>query len=200
MVIFIDTSNGTNKLLRLFVAIVVSALYLAVLAVVRPFRRDDDAALAYVASLLLICVFASGFILQLCEEGRWGEMTCDDFVGLSSSYTASVFVVSLSAGMFAVFCLFNLFRIVLALATPTLQLASSSRPPVLDLPKKQHFHLFLSHVWSTGQDQATHGPHHACTHRHSDPPRLLHVVPRARAAAAATATRHPHLARRGQLN
>ena len=156
MVIFIDTSNGSNKLLRLFAAIVISALYLAVLALVRPFRRDDDAALAYVASLLLICVFASGIILQLCEEGRWGEMTCDDFVGLSSSYSASVFVVSLSATMFVVFCLFNLSRIVLALTMPTLRLASSGRPPMLALPKKQHFHLFLSHVWSTGQDQVTH--------------------------------------------
>ena len=59
MVIFIDTSNGSNKLLRLFAAIVISALHLALLALLRPFRRDDDAALAYVASLLLLCVFAS---------------------------------------------------------------------------------------------------------------------------------------------
>ena len=199
MVIFIDTSNGSNKLLRLFAAIVISALHLALLALLRPFRRDDDAALAYVASLLLICVFASGIILQLCEEGRWGEMTCVDFVGLSSSYSASVFVVSLSATMFAVFCLFNFSRIVLALTMPTLRLASSGRPPVLDLPKEQHFHLFLSHVWSTGQDQATPRPLLPVHSTATDPPRPLQVIdPRTREAAAAVAARHPHLARHGQ--
>lgn len=153
MILFIDTSEGSSKLLRLTVAIVVSALYLSLLALVRPFRRVDDGALACAANLMLICAFASGMVLQLCEEGRWSE-TCHAFVGLSSSYSASAFVVVLSASMLALFCFFNLAHVVSALTMPTLRLASSGHAPVLDLRLEHHFHLFLSHVWGTGQDQA----------------------------------------------
>ena len=38
-------------------------------------------------------------------------------------------------------------------STPILRIASTMEPPVVLLGKGERYHLFLSHVWSTGQDQ-----------------------------------------------
>jgi hypothetical protein len=35
-----------------------------------------------------------------------------------------------------------------------LRLVSSNEPPELELANSMEFHLFLSHIWSSGQDQA----------------------------------------------
>jgi len=59
LVLFIQTNEGSSKLLRLVVASVVSGLYLAALALARPFKRADDLYLACTANLLLMCCFCS---------------------------------------------------------------------------------------------------------------------------------------------
>jgi hypothetical protein len=55
MILFFDTSGGADRLLRLVIAAVVSATYLALLALARPFKRADDLYLACTANLLLSC-------------------------------------------------------------------------------------------------------------------------------------------------
>ena len=65
MVLFIDQEYGSRKLLRTVVAAIVSATFLTLLALARPYRRSDDLYLACVANLLLTCCFASGVVIQV---------------------------------------------------------------------------------------------------------------------------------------
>ncbi|EOD27306.1 hypothetical protein EMIHUDRAFT_114743 [Emiliania huxleyi CCMP1516] len=152
LVLFIQTDTGSSKLLRLFVASVVSALYLAALALARPFERDDDLYLACTANLLLAYCFISGMVIQLCESAAYEDM-CKALVGFESARGASEFVIALTAAMLAASLLVVLFKTVSAVRAPTIRLASSGRPPVLELSPECHFHGFISHAWGTGQDQ-----------------------------------------------
>ena len=152
LVLFIQTDTGSSKLLRLFVASVVSGLYLAALALARPFKRVDDLYLACTANLLLLCCFISGTVIQLCESAAYEDM-CYTLVGFESARSASEFVIALTAAMLAASLLLLLFKTASAVRAPTIRLSSSGRHPVLDLPRACHFHGFISHVWATGQDQ-----------------------------------------------
>ncbi|EOD23669.1 hypothetical protein EMIHUDRAFT_239307 [Emiliania huxleyi CCMP1516] len=152
LVLFIQTDTGSSKILRLFVASVVSALYLAALALARPFKRDDDLYLACTANLFLACCFTSGTVIQLCESAAYEDM-CKALVGFDSARGASEFVIALTAAMLAASLLVVLFKTVSAVRMPTIRLCSSGRPPVLELSPECHFHGFISHCWGTGQDQ-----------------------------------------------
>ena len=65
LILFVDTEQGSSRILRLVIAVVVSNMYLCILAVARPFKRLDDMYLACVANLLLTCSFISGKSDQL---------------------------------------------------------------------------------------------------------------------------------------
>jgi len=36
---------------------------------------------------------------------------------------------------------------------PQIRLVATGQPPGLKMDKEHHFHIFLSHIWSSGQDQ-----------------------------------------------
>lgn len=155
--------------------------------------------------MLLTCCFAGGIVLRLCdEEGAWSDLTCENVFGLDSSYSASAFVVALSYAMLGLFLIAIIGNTALAVRRPIIRLAATGHPPVLDLPAELHFHIFLSHVWSTGQDQAETNlsapppcpPAPPCCRTESC---TAQIDPCTRAAPSAAATRCSHLARRRQF-
>ena len=150
LVLFIDQETGSSKLLRLVVATVVSALFLAALALARPFKRSDDLYLACVANLLLTCCFCLGTVIQLCGEDN---DQCYQLVGLNDARRASEFVIGLTAAMLVASLTIIILKAVTAVTAPTLRLAATGRAPILELPSGCHFHGFISHAWGTGQDQ-----------------------------------------------
>ena len=82
------------------------------------------------------------------------EGMCYNLVGFESSLGATTFVVVLTAVMLAVSLAVILVSAVSAARAKTMRLASSKREPMRDgitLADGQQWHLFLSHVWSTGQ-------------------------------------------------
>jgi len=152
LVLFINIEHGSSKLLRLVVASVVSALFLAALALARPFKQSDDLFLACIANLLLTCCFMLGTVVKLCESAAYEDM-CKTLVGFDSARGASAFVIALTAAMLIISLLVVVLKTASAVRMPTIRLASSGRPPVLELPPECHFHGFISHSWGTGQDQ-----------------------------------------------
>ena len=179
MVLFIDQEYGSRKLQRTVVAGMVSAMFLTLLALARPYRRFDDLCLACVANFLLTCCFASGVVIQvrapfnspplspasaqlhhpapsppqLCDSTEYEDM-CYKLVGYKTSRGATTFVVVLTAVMLAVSLAVILVSAVSAARAKTMRLVSSKREPMRDgitLADGQQWHLFLSHVWSTGQ-------------------------------------------------
>lgn len=149
-ILFVDTEYGARRLLRLQVASILSATYLALLALARPYRNSADLYLACTSNLLLTCSFVSGVGIKLCEEGQWRQ-TCQDFTGLPSSLAWSAAAVGLTAAMLLASLLVIGGKACAKL--PSIRLASTGREPFLELPDQCHFHLFLSHAWGTGQDQ-----------------------------------------------
>ena len=82
------------------------------------------------------------------------EDMCYGLVGYKTSRSATTFVVVLTAAMLAVSLAVILVSAVSAARAKTMRLVSSKREPLRDgitLADGQQWHLFLSHVWSTGQ-------------------------------------------------
>jgi hypothetical protein len=80
LVLFVDTEFGDSRLLRLALGAMVSATYLALLTLTRPFKHSEDLHLACMSSLLLTGCFVSGLIIKLlngCSATRpWSARVC----------------------------------------------------------------------------------------------------------------------------
>jgi hypothetical protein len=167
-IMFFDPEKGSNKLFRLTVASIISSLYLGILANARPYKRDDDFYLAFVGNFLLICCFAMGIILQLCNEEQidiadeGDDGTCNRFVGFSlDSYRASLVVVLLTASMIVIAIVSLVITTMNAITAPTVRLKTSGHVPNLEMPKECNYHVFMSHVWATGKSK-THSISRNC--------------------------------------
>ena len=136
-------------MLRLLLGTIVSAMYLGILALARPYKRSDDLMLACLSNMLLTCCFVSGIAIKLCEVGSW-EDTCYAFTSFANAYQSTVFVIVLTIIMLVASVGLAAIKTVSAVMAPTFRLVSSGREPTLDLPADCHFHIFISHVWGTG--------------------------------------------------
>ena len=127
---------------------VISGTFLALLVLVRPYKRVDDLQLAALCNLLLTCTFALGVVIKVCVDD---EDLCPQLVGIDSARGAAVIVVVLMASLLMVALLAAVFHVVSAASPPRMTLVATHRPPILDLPRDCTFHAFLSHTWATGQ-------------------------------------------------
>jgi hypothetical protein len=148
-IMFVDQKEGSSKLFRLVVANIVTGLYVSFLAIARPYKNREDLHLAVISNLLLLCMFSSGIVIQLCN---YNDETCTLFIGMGwDSYSSTIFAIATAVVMLVVsfglvgFVLFN------TMTVPTLKLVNTGGKPNLDLPRYCTFHLFVSHVWSSGQ-------------------------------------------------
>ena len=85
-----------------------------------------------------------------CATAPSCTRTCYNLVGYQTLRGASTFAVVLTAVMLAV----SLIVTLVSARVKTMRLVSSMREPTRDgitLADGQQWHLFLSHVWSTGQ-------------------------------------------------
>ena len=144
-IMFIDKKQGSSKVLRLIIATIVSMLYLGLLAISRPYKRQQDLYLAFIANMLLASCFIAGIILQLCGQGE-----CE-LVKLSlNPISASAVVIASMVGMLLIVIASLAVFTLNAILTPTVLLTSGAKID-LDLSEKCTFHVFMSHVWATGQ-------------------------------------------------
>jgi len=127
-------------------------LYLTILTIVRPYKRDYNFYLSTISSVLLVLCFGLGIILHLCEgdDDNENEGTCHSFVGLyHDSYKASVAVTALTFGMLLITVCVVFLQVYRA---PIVRLQSTGYPPNIEMPTTCNYHVFLSHVWESGQD------------------------------------------------
>ena len=109
---------------------------------------------------MLIIFFVTGILNKLCAT----EASCLATVGFESAYYASL--VMLCAGIVILlvpFCMF-VWLILAARNMPILHIRGESplrtmEPAVVSLTEGERFHLFLSHIWSTGQGTRRHQRH-----------------------------------------
>ena len=135
---------------RVLVALLVSILFLSLEIWVQPFRRDEDNWLAHMSNLALAISYLTVLVFKMCDSY---SDACDVF-GFSAEGIFSFFVL-FGICLLVLHVLLSLTHLVChaAATTPALRAVSTNSPPLLSMPKEVHFHLFVSHVWKTGQDQ-----------------------------------------------
>ena len=157
--------SGSNKLLRLFLGLLIALSGLTVQLIAQPFRKRTDDAIASVVRLMLVLFFILGIMVKLCDtEGPntvhnlldakiEASKFCFTLVGVAT--TEAVAWLIFCAGLLVVLVPLGMFtqKLAFSQSIPILRNAQTMEPPVLLLGSGKRYHLFLSHVWSTGQDQ-----------------------------------------------
>ena len=157
--------DGGNKLLRLFIGLLIALFGLTLQLILQPFRKRTDDAIACGVRLMLVLFFIMGIMVKLCDTD--GVNTVHSL--LDAQVEASAFCFTLvgvhtaeavawllfCAGLLVVLVPLGLLvqKLAFSQSIPILRDSQTMEPPVLLLGPGERYHLFLSHVWSTGQDQ-----------------------------------------------
>jgi len=142
-------------LLRLVAAILLTNAHLVLLQAAAPYKQASTAFVAVATSLTLACTLVAALLIKMYDELP-AEMIFD-FFGFDSAFPLTVIILFFNFGV--LFLAFTLFALQVrverrALLKRRLRYVSSHeevRAPFIAGPLD--FHLFLSHVWGTGQDQ-----------------------------------------------
>ena len=157
--------SGSNKLLRLFIGLLIALFGLTVQLIAQPFRNRSDDAIASVVRLMLVLFFILGIMVKLCDiedpnaihslldAQIEASKFCFTLVGVNTAEAVAWLI--LCAGLLVVLVPLGMLvqELVFSQLIPILRDARTMEPPVLLLRAGERYHLFLSHVWSTGQDQ-----------------------------------------------
>ena len=120
----------------------------------RRYARREDNILAASCQLTLVFCFIGGGYIRL-----FGEISEQDSPQVASSLIAfsSTTMIALPISVVTLAMVVVMFVIMLVVIRkeghlPILLVADTGVPPVLTVMEGQKWHLFLSHVWSTGQE------------------------------------------------
>jgi len=153
LILFIQPEEGSEKVLRLLVATMICIFYGTILSRARPYKRKDDLDLAILSNMLLTCCFLVGIIIHQCKEDEDADGVCMELFGLRDSYSATAIAVILTSSMLISFILFVLVQSMNDLTAPIVRLVSTNGAPHLGMPEDCKYHLFVSHIWTSGQDK-----------------------------------------------
>jgi len=130
--------------------------------VLTPYRLLDDEyfALACDVSLVFVLVFTMLLKVNDLTESKIGENSVIDFVTktMEEQFKIDMFwlTVGLFIGVVSVLTFLSVVaaqQITKAARVPIIRLRASRETPLFKLAPTEKWHLFLSHVWGTGQDQ-----------------------------------------------
>ena len=148
-IMFVDAEEGSSRVFRLIIATVVSSFYMAILSYARPYKRQDDFHLALVSSILLICFFSLGIVIQLCDND---DDLCNKTIGLSfNAFKATSIAMILTATMLTLTIVSFVIVTMNTINVPTIRLVTSGYEPNLEMLRHTNYHAFFSHVWRSGQ-------------------------------------------------
>ena len=157
--------DGGNKLLRLFIGLLIALFGLTLQLILQPFRKRTDDVIACVVRLVLVLFFIMGIMVKLCDTDGVNtvhslldtqveaEAFCFTLVGVHTAEAVAWLIFC--AGLLVVLVPLGLLvqKLAFSQSIPILRDSQTMEPPVLLLGPGERYHLFLSHVWSTGQDQ-----------------------------------------------
>ena len=103
-----------------------------------------------------MCLFVGGNFIKLSSGDGVDSATCDNGAAPDANEDIPKIVCVMAVFNFLVLLLFVSLaakQISRSSVLPPVRLVSTRRVPELTREKHQRYHLFLSHVWSSGQDQ-----------------------------------------------
>lgn len=145
-----------GSLLQIVSAFVIALVYMLLIAIAQPYKNVGDDIFAKA------CNFSLSSLFLFCVVLKVGELTeeVDDQINEQLRSRFGVDAVLISAGMtvsivgaLVVAAVMAVSQIIEAARKPLIKLKSTKSVPALPLRSGHKWHMFLSHVWSSGQDQ-----------------------------------------------
>ena len=139
--------------LRLVMATLICSCYSVGLAAVQPYKRVEDDVLAVATSFVLLLFFlgANWTTIFLGIKERSGIDDADAILGFKNLNGVVTAMIVLIAAALLFFLAGAIIAVRRAAMVPTIRLVSSKQQPELNLALGLKWHLFNSHIWSTGQ-------------------------------------------------
>ena len=145
-----------GSLLQISSAFIITLIYMLLVGIAQPFKDDGDDIFAKACSFSLSALFFFSVLLKvggLTEEidGVLNEQLRSRFK--FDSVLISVGMVTSIIGALVVASVMAARQLVEAARKPVIKLESTKSVPYLPLRSGHTWHMFLSHIWSSGQDQ-----------------------------------------------
>jgi hypothetical protein len=174
---------SSKSMMRIVIALLTCFMYMVLLFVKQPFRRGDDTVVAVTTNLMLVCTFLAAMLVKIFDDvsAKGQTQLAQEVLGFSSSFDASATLIVLAFAQLLLVVVVILNRLgketkharreqLLAKSRRLRYLNDSTEvffhAPIIPEPwpkdfastyelgkVSRRFHLFLSHVWGTGQDQ-----------------------------------------------
>ena len=149
--IMVRVRNDT--IVQLGVAMIFTMVFMLTASIASPYRKKENDYFAVTCNFSLTAIFLFCTMLKVktvaetLDPGElYDRLYFDDFV-----IGGCLFVCVFGALIMA--CALSVQTIIEAARVPTFRLAATGNRPELALAKGHKWHLFLSHIWGTGQDQ-----------------------------------------------
>jgi len=148
--------------LRLIAALLVALMFMVLLMLTRPYKKQDVNLMAQGALFMLVCILVTSLCLQLYEgisgytyacSAEDGDAIANDLMGFSSDDQIVYIMIAFNATVLVCFFAITAWQAWKERGLPNIRLLQTKEIPELSLGRGQKWHLFLSHIWSSGQDQ-----------------------------------------------
>ena len=146
-----------NEIWRIFFGLLTAFGYLSLIQFVQPYKKKGLNTLAIAAQFSLVCVFLGGTFIKLFS-GDGVDSATRDGVAASDANDDSVItivciMVAFNFSVIVMFVTLAAIQFSTSSVLPSVRLVTNGQVPELKLDAGHRYHLFLSHVWSSGQDQ-----------------------------------------------
>ena len=140
---------------RLLVGTTLSILWLSILLTQKPYKRDDMNHFSSILQVLLVLLFTASQSVYLFRklEVYYERESAFRILGFRSLDEIVAMMITFNLLVLAAFLGMLVYQTMTHRVVDSFRLVSSHQPPELTLARRMHYHVFLSHIWSSAQDQ-----------------------------------------------
>ena len=140
---------------RILIGTMVALFYLIILELVRPYKRRDVNFIAIATQVSLVCCFLGATFLKFYNRlaDDYSIEEAEQITGFSSGRRIVIAMLVFNLNVVALIGGLTVYQLGMEDLLPTIRRIDNGRAPELRIAQGLKYHLFLSHVWSSGQDQ-----------------------------------------------
>lgn len=151
---FIQLIPYEFKFIRVIIGLLVTIIYSFCIVMGKPYVLDQVDTLSILTQFGMVLMFLGTVVLLVYDSFHaLGGGLAKQFTGFESRHQVGVVLTIGLLGVIAFFLIAVLRDVLLSASQPILMLRRSNAPPNLGFNEGMRWHLFLSHVWSSAQDQ-----------------------------------------------
>lgn len=140
---------------RLLIGTTMSILWLSILLTQKPYKRDDMDNFSSILQVLLVLLFTASQSVYLFRklEVYYDSESTFRILGFRNLDEIVAMMISFNLLVLATFLGMLVYQAITHRVVDNFRLVSTRQLPELTLARKMHYHVFLSHIWSSAQDQ-----------------------------------------------